>query len=494
VPLGLVVPVSGGAAGVVVAACARRSAQRSQCPDRADCGQASVFDMPVQHNGFLAAGAGDRGGSSEGFEPAGIGEAGAVVADLSQGPDAGQHPQAGKAGDDLGVRVSVKMGDRRLGELVNRSAGGVELAQQSTELDAHGVLYGGWLVQAGAGEDLTQPLHVAVKVAAATGLGQPPGAAAPGSRRRLGPGWALPPRWCAHRRGPARLRAARRTPPARPGRVFEQVADLVADLLTCPHRVLLSARQHPDSLDQPGVGGQQAMRVGVGADDVGQQHRIGSIGLGARHRIPCPIPRCRQRVDRIDRPAGFAQCSNPQSTIGLDRHRDQMLWTVASSCQQFQQVGESGGVVVDSLPRHRPPGLVDNGDVVMGLCPVDSAVQVQNVITSLIQLGTNLIRVTQRPNRGTRRSVISLAVRDSSTPQDSFYRRAQSSGIPDNRLTLRRARATESHHQTTRSAAKRAVLPLDVEHLEQSGITGRQTMSGTRPGHQDRNPCPLLTD
>jgi hypothetical protein len=39
--------------------------------------------MPVQHNGFLAA-AGDRGGSGEGFEPAGVSEASPVVADLGQ--------------------------------------------------------------------------------------------------------------------------------------------------------------------------------------------------------------------------------------------------------------------------------------------------------------------------------------------------------------------------------------------------------------------------
>jgi hypothetical protein len=67
VPLGLVVPISGGAAGVVVATRARRRAQRSQCPDWADGGQAPVLDMAVQHNGFLPAGAGDRGGSGERF-------------------------------------------------------------------------------------------------------------------------------------------------------------------------------------------------------------------------------------------------------------------------------------------------------------------------------------------------------------------------------------------------------------------------------------------
>ena len=128
VSLGLVIPVSGGAASVEVAAGARRGAQRSQGPDRADSGQSPVLDMTVQPNGFLPAGAGDRGGSGEGFQPTGIGEAGAVIADLGQHPGAGQHPQAGKAGDDLGVRVLLKMGACRLGELVGGGAGGVELA------------------------------------------------------------------------------------------------------------------------------------------------------------------------------------------------------------------------------------------------------------------------------------------------------------------------------------------------------------------------------
>ena len=79
VPLGLAVPVSGGAAGVEVSAGAWGTAQRGQRPDRADRGEAVVFDMAMQDNGFLAAGPGDGGGSGEGFEPAGIGKPGTVV-------------------------------------------------------------------------------------------------------------------------------------------------------------------------------------------------------------------------------------------------------------------------------------------------------------------------------------------------------------------------------------------------------------------------------
>lgn len=60
VSLGLMVPVSGGAAGIEVAAGTGRGAQRAERPDGSDGGQAPVLDVAVQHYGFLAAGAGDR--------------------------------------------------------------------------------------------------------------------------------------------------------------------------------------------------------------------------------------------------------------------------------------------------------------------------------------------------------------------------------------------------------------------------------------------------
>ena len=49
--------------------------------------------------------------------------------------------------------VSVKMGDRRLGQLVDGGAGGVELAQQRGEVNAHRGFDVGRLVQVGVGED-----------------------------------------------------------------------------------------------------------------------------------------------------------------------------------------------------------------------------------------------------------------------------------------------------------------------------------------------------
>ena len=117
VSLGLMVPVSGVAAGVEVSTCAGRGAQRSQRPDGSDGGQAPVLDVSVQHHGFLAAGAGDRCRPGVGLQSAGVGETRAVVADLGEHPGTGQAAQSGEAGDDLGVRVLLKMGGRRLSEI-----------------------------------------------------------------------------------------------------------------------------------------------------------------------------------------------------------------------------------------------------------------------------------------------------------------------------------------------------------------------------------------
>jgi hypothetical protein len=89
VSLGLVVPVSCGAAGIELSSGAGRVSQRRQRPDRADGGQTPAFDMPMQHNGSLAAGAGGRRRTGESFQPVSVSVTGAVVADLGQYPGAG---------------------------------------------------------------------------------------------------------------------------------------------------------------------------------------------------------------------------------------------------------------------------------------------------------------------------------------------------------------------------------------------------------------------
>ena len=108
------------------------------------------------------------------------------IADLGQHPGASELSQAGEAGDDLGVRVLLKMGDRRLGELLGSGACRVELTQQRGEVDAHRVFDLRWLMQVGVGEDLAQPLDVAVEMALAAGLDQQSAQPGRGQLRRLG--------------------------------------------------------------------------------------------------------------------------------------------------------------------------------------------------------------------------------------------------------------------------------------------------------------------
>jgi hypothetical protein len=84
--------------------------------------------------------------------------------------------------------------------------------------------------------------------------------------------------------------------------VAERPGGLVMCCGASPDRVLMRAGQHRDGLAQFSIGRQLAMQVGVDSQNVGQQHRVGGIGFGSRHRIPGPIPRGGQRIDRIHRP------------------------------------------------------------------------------------------------------------------------------------------------------------------------------------------------
>ena len=89
-----------------------------------------------------------------------------------------------------------------------------------------------------------------------------------------------------------------------------------------------------------------------------------------------------------------------------------------ASASRRQQRGEAGGVVADPSAGHHTAVVVDHSDVVMVCGPIDSAIQAQGVFTPSIGRSAVTGGLTRRPNRGTQRSVISLAVRDSSTPQD----------------------------------------------------------------------------
>jgi hypothetical protein len=84
----------------------------------------------VGHGEAFAAGPGHGCAAGVGLEGPGGGEAGSVVADLGQYPGAGERSKSWQAGDDLGVRVLVKILDGRGGEVLGVGGGGVQRAEQ----------------------------------------------------------------------------------------------------------------------------------------------------------------------------------------------------------------------------------------------------------------------------------------------------------------------------------------------------------------------------
>ena len=95
-----------------------------------------------------------------------------------------------------------------------------------------------------------------------------------------------------------------------------------------------------------------------------------------------------------------------------------MFGSVAGVGQQPQQGREPGSVVGDPSAGHHTAVVVDDRDIVMVSGPIDSAMQAQGVLTLSIDGAAVTGGLTRRRNRRTPSSVISLAVPDSSTPQD----------------------------------------------------------------------------
>ncbi len=121
-----------------------------------------------------------------GLECSCVGEAGAIVTDLSQQSCADQWADAGKAGEHGGVGVLGEGFLDRGGQLLLSGAGGVELAQQSPQLSSEGRLHDGRQSQLLFAEQLMKPLDVGVHEADPAGLGQGGEQLPAGQRRRSG--------------------------------------------------------------------------------------------------------------------------------------------------------------------------------------------------------------------------------------------------------------------------------------------------------------------
>jgi hypothetical protein len=153
-----------------------------------------------------------------------------------------------------------------------------------------------------------------------------------------------------------------------------------------------------------------------------------------------------------------------------------------------------GGSVIANPPWcHHTSVVLDRGEVVMFSSPIDSAIQAQGVITpSIVRSSTSLGGVTRCRNRGAQRSVISLAVRDSSTPQEFVASKSSKlenncrevnpvlssrNGIPPRlHVTWRRARRSSARR---RASGNHPGIELAADPLETESV------------HTTRNPSPV---
>lgn len=110
-------------------------------------------------------------------------------------------------------------------------------------------------------------------------------------------------------------------------------AQFVGGLCPAPDGVLVRPGEHRDRLCELTVGRQLAVLVHIGAQDVGQRHRVRVVGLGPTDRVPLAVVRHRQWVDRKHRSAGGPQCCDQQPSGRFDRHRDRRLLTIARLLQ-----------------------------------------------------------------------------------------------------------------------------------------------------------------
>jgi hypothetical protein len=181
-----------------------------------------------------------------------------------------------------------------------------------------------------------------------------------------------------------------------------------------------------------------------------------------------------------------AQRGHPQPAIGFSPHRDRILGAVTGLSQQRQQLREADRVVADPSACHNTPVVIDHRDVVMAAGPIDAAIQAQGLITPLVGASPVPGEVERRPNRGIPRSVISVAVRDSNTPQDLDL--SKSSRLGNNHQEVNPAAGSGNGispppdricGQARRSFKSRRTTGKHRHHLAADP-------SGQTPGHRDR--------
>jgi hypothetical protein len=116
---------------------------------------------------------------------------------------------------------------------------------------------------------------------------------------------------------------------------------------------------------------------GVGAQDGGQDHRVGVVGFLAAGRIPLAVAGDGHRVDRVDLAAGGAKRGDQEAAGRLDRDWDRVSGGVARLGQHRHQLAEALDGLLDPAPGHARAILIGDRDVMMSLGPVNAARDLQ---------------------------------------------------------------------------------------------------------------------
>lgn len=142
------------------------------------------------------------------------------------------------------------------------------------------------------------------------------------------------------------------------------------------------------------------MDVRVRAEDAGEEHRVGVVGLLTSGRVTVAIAGDGQRVDRVDLPTRCPQCGHEEAAGCLDRDRDRVFGSVTGLCQHGQELIEALDALGDTTLGDQTAVLVDKCDVVMAFRPVDAPgdLQARSPQRSVFVVVTALGGTTRRTN------------------------------------------------------------------------------------------------
>lgn len=296
------------------------------------------------------------------------------------------------------MRRRVMLDFHGLGEVVNCSAGGFELNEQSKHLPAQGYLYEVRMVGPFGSEDLPEAFGLGLDSALAAstpegcldlGTGQTGGVGGGRSCFEQGEGFGpteavLPVRDSGQGRGVV---------------LAQEGTELVANLLAVPSGVLLGSGEDGDGAGLVGVLGERSVSMPVRAEDVRQDKGVTKIGFLPGDGVAIPVSCGIQWIDRVDLPWLSPEDSDEQPAAGLDRDRNALPRAVLVLGKQVHQHLVAGCVVGDASLGQHLSTLVDQHDVVVILSPVDPAVDQGSLPGRLdVCAGHERMRATQRSN------------------------------------------------------------------------------------------------